>query len=71
MGIRGLVAVGNLPLPKWLLIVKCVIIFLSVIILALSAYALSLSGTYYRYTGGAPGFLIFLVSQLPHVTSMR
>ncbi|KAI0132606.1 hypothetical protein BJ170DRAFT_254808 [Xylariales sp. AK1849] len=61
MGFKGLIARGVPPLPKWLLWVKIAIIVLSVIILALAAYALSLYSGYYYYSGGAPGYLIFLV----------
>lgn len=70
MGVKGLLAVGNPPVPKWLLIVKGVIILLSIIVLALSAYALSLSRQYYYYGGGAPGYLIFLVSRDLHNSSV-
>jgi hypothetical protein len=58
----GLTAPGVPPLPKWLLYVKIAIVVLSVIILALAAYALSLYGGFgiYYYSSGAPGFLIFL-----------
>lgn len=63
MGARGLIAVGVPPQPRWLLVVKGLMIFLSVIVLALSAYALSLYQGYYYYGGsGVPGYLIFLVS---------
>lgn len=62
MGAKGLVAVGIPPaLPRWLLYVQGAIMVLSIIVLALSAYAISLLGDGYYY-GGAPGYLIFLVS---------
>ncbi|KAM0810526.1 hypothetical protein AB5N19_10875 [Seiridium cardinale] len=61
MGVRGLMAVGPPQTPAWLLIIKGVILLLSVIVLALSAYALSLYNNYYYYSGGAAGYLIFLV----------
>ncbi|KAH8201101.1 hypothetical protein TruAng_004728 [Truncatella angustata] len=60
MGARGLMAAGVPPQPRWLLIIKGVIILLSIIVLALSAYSLSLYSGYYYYSGGAPGYLIFL-----------
>jgi hypothetical protein len=62
MGARGLTAPGVPPLPAWLLYIKGAIFLLSIIILALSAYAISLYNgllTFY-YSSGAPGFLIFL-----------
>ncbi|ETS83146.1 hypothetical protein PFICI_05022 [Pestalotiopsis fici W106-1] len=61
MGAKGLIAVGIPPaLPRWLLYVQGAIIVLSVIILALSAYALSLFSGYGYSPGGAPGYMIFL-----------
>jgi hypothetical protein len=63
MGARGLLAHGVPPMPQWLIFVKGAIIVLSLIILALSAYAISLTGSYtYYYSSGVPGYLIFLVS---------
>lgn len=68
MGMHGLTAKGVPPQPKWLLIIKAVIVFLSVVILALSAYAISLTGGYgYYYGSGAAGFMIFIVSLTPLV----
>ncbi|KAI1850030.1 hypothetical protein JX266_004409 [Neoarthrinium moseri] len=61
MAASGLMAVGPAPTPKWLIFIKGAIIILSVIVLALAAYALSLYGRYTYYSGGAPGYLIFLV----------
>ncbi|RYP61778.1 hypothetical protein DL771_010000 [Monosporascus sp. 5C6A] len=61
MGSKGLVDKGPPQLPKWILYTKGAIILLSVLILALAAYALSVHGGYsYYYSSGAPGFLIFL-----------
>jgi hypothetical protein len=51
-----------------MLIIKGVIVFFSLVILALAAYAISLTGGYggyYYYGSGAPGFMIFIVSALP------
>lgn len=56
MGGKGLIATGAPPEPAWLLYIKGAIIVLSLIILALSAYALSAI-----IDGGAPGFTIFAV----------
>ncbi|ORY65183.1 uncharacterized protein BCR38DRAFT_340942 [Pseudomassariella vexata] len=63
MGAQGLTGRGPAPVPSWLIFVKDAIILLSVIILALSAYAISLYGSYYSYyySSGVPGYLIFLV----------
>ncbi|RYP09275.1 hypothetical protein DL765_008500 [Monosporascus sp. GIB2] len=61
MGSKGLVVKGPPQLPGWILYTKGAIILLSVLILALAAYALSFHGGYsYYYSSGAPGFLIFL-----------
>ncbi|RYP09291.1 hypothetical protein DL764_001338 [Monosporascus ibericus] len=61
MGSKGLVAKGPPQLPGWVLYTKGAIILLSILILALAAYALSVHGGYsYYYSSGAPGFLIFL-----------
>ena len=60
---RGLTGKGVPPQPTWLVIIKGVIIVLSLIILGLAAYAISLTGGYTGYYGsGAPGFMIFIVS---------
>ena len=62
MGFKELVATGPLPLPRWLIFTKGVIILFSVVILALAAYAISIhGGYYYYYSSGVAGFLIFLV----------
>ncbi|KAK6828191.1 hypothetical protein PG990_009806 [Apiospora arundinis] len=61
MAIRGLMAPGVPPQPKWLIFIKGAIILLAVIVLALAAYALSLFGDYsYYYSAGAPGYLLFV-----------
>lgn len=61
---RGLTAKGVPPQPSWLLILKGVIIVLSLIILALAAYAISVVGSFYSYYygTGAAGYMIFIVS---------
>ncbi|KAH8680963.1 hypothetical protein BX600DRAFT_428937 [Xylariales sp. PMI_506] len=59
MGAQGLISQGVPPLPRWLLFVKGAIILLSVIVLALAAYAMSLYSGLLIYSGGAPGYLIF------------
>ena len=62
MGFKELVGTGPLPLPRWLIYTKGVIILLSVIILALAAYAISIHGGFsYYYSSGVAGYLIFLV----------
>lgn len=61
MSARGLVARGVPALPKAFAYVVGLIILLSIIILALAAYAESLSGNYY-YDSGIPGFLLFIAS---------
>ncbi|CAJ2512294.1 Uu.00g053090.m01.CDS01 [Anthostomella pinea] len=61
MALRGLIARGVPATPKFLIYVKGAIILLSIIILALAAYAISLySDGSYQYSTGMPGFLIFL-----------
>jgi hypothetical protein len=55
MGAQGLIAVGVPPQPLWLLYIKIAILVLSLVVLAISAYALSL-GPY-----GAGGLNIFVV----------
>lgn len=68
MSARGLVARGVPALPKAFVYVVGLIILLSIIILALAAYAESLSGNYY-YDSGVPGFLLFVVS--PQLSSIE
>lgn len=55
MGAQGLVATGVPPQPLWLLYIKIAILVLSLIVLALAAYSLSL------FPVGAGGFDIFIV----------
>lgn len=55
MGAQGLVAVGVPPQPLWLLYIKIAILVLSLIFLAISAYALSL------WPYGAGGMNVFVV----------
>lgn len=52
---QGLLAVGVPPQPLWLLYVKIAVLVISLIVLALSAYALSL------WPAGAGGMDIFVV----------
>ncbi|KAI1114320.1 hypothetical protein F5Y14DRAFT_172759 [Nemania sp. NC0429] len=59
MSARGLVVRGVPPLPKAFVYVVGLIMLLSIIILALAAYAKSLSGDYY-YDSAIPGFLLFV-----------
>lgn len=68
MSARGLVVRGVPALPKAFVYVVGLIILLSIIILALAAYAESLSGDYF-YDSGVPGFLLFIVRspQLSHI----
>lgn len=63
MTMSGLTAKGVPPQPAFLRILKFVIIFLSVIVLALAAYAISVFSGYYGYYGssGVAGLLIFAV----------
>lgn len=65
MGAKGLMQKGVPPtLPKWILYIKIAILVLSLIILALAAYAVSLFSGWYTYGyAGAPGFLIFVVCE--------
>ncbi|KAL2255644.1 hypothetical protein VTK26DRAFT_2959 [Humicola hyalothermophila] len=58
MGTQGLMATGVPPQPVWLLWIKIAILVLSLIILALAAWVLSLFDGYLR--GGAPGMDIFI-----------
>jgi len=62
MSARGLTAKGVPPQARWLLFIKITILVLSLIVLALAAYSLSLFGSYAGYYGGAGsgGFLIFV-----------
>jgi hypothetical protein len=55
MGAQGLIAVGVPPQPLWLLYIKIAILVLSLVVLALSAYALSI------WPYGAGGMNIFIV----------
>ncbi|KAI0021612.1 hypothetical protein F4780DRAFT_272391 [Xylariomycetidae sp. FL0641] len=59
-GSEGFMARGVPPFPPYLLFIKATIILLSIIILGLAAYELSLYGDSYYSTTGVPGFLIFL-----------
>ena len=61
MGAQGLIAVGVPPQPLWLLYVKIGILVLSLVVLALSAYAISLDGSAYAGYAGAGGMDIFIV----------
>jgi uncharacterized RDD family membrane protein YckC len=61
MSAQGLLAVGVPPQPFWLLYIKIAILVLSLIVLALAAYGLSLFSGLYIGSGGAPGMDIFIV----------
>lgn len=66
MGAQGLWSKGPPPGPIWLLWMKIAIIVLSVIVLALAAYSISIYGKYYGSSylvgySGASGLLIFVV----------
>jgi polyferredoxin len=62
MGASGLIKSGVPPQPLWLLYIKIAIIVLSVVILGLSAWELSLfSGATWLGSAGAGGLLIFVV----------
>lgn len=63
MSARGLTAKGVTPQPHWLLFVKIAILVLSLVVLALAAYSLSLFGSYEGLIGGTGvgGYLIFVV----------
>lgn len=65
MGAQGLIAVGVPPQPLWLLYIKIAILVLSLIVLALGAYSLSIDGLGYYYGGGAGGMDIFVVRSCP------
>jgi hypothetical protein len=56
---QGLLAVGVPPQPLWLLYVKLAVLVISLIVLAIAAYALSL------WPGGAGGMDIFVVRASP------
>ncbi|KAK4134744.1 hypothetical protein BT67DRAFT_449617 [Trichocladium antarcticum] len=57
---QGLMAKGVPPQPLWLLYIKIAILALSLIILALAAWHLSLFGGYAYYGSGAGGMDIFV-----------
>jgi hypothetical protein len=63
MSTKGLTLTGVPPQPPWLFFLKLVILVLALVILALSAWAVSLG------TGGYGGFLIFVVSARPSYVS--
>lgn len=62
MSAHGLVARGLPPWPAWLLYVKIAILVLSLIVLALAAWAISIAGGWVYGTTGAAGLLVFAVS---------
>jgi hypothetical protein len=66
MTMSGLTATGVPQQPPFLRIIKFVIIFLSVIILALAAYAISVFSGFGYYSNGVSGLLIFTVSFAHH-----
>jgi hypothetical protein len=73
MSTRGLTAKGVPPQAHWLLFIKIAILVLSLVVLALAAYSISLFGSYYGLIGGtgAGGFLIFVVRTYPrHPSSL-
>ena len=57
----GLTAKGVPPQPAFLFYIKIAILVLSVIILALAAWVLSLVGGYIGYGAGGAGYMIFVV----------
>ncbi len=64
MSAHGLVAKGVPPQPSWIIFLRIAILVLSVILLGLAAWSLSIYGGYgyYGYYGnGAGGFVIFVV----------
>lgn len=64
MGAQGLIARGVPPQPLWLLYIKIAILVLSLIVLGLGAWAVSLTGGGYYgyyYSSGAGGMVIFVV----------
>ena len=63
MSANGLVAKGVPPQPLWLLYIKIAILVLSLILLAMGAWAVSIFGSDgygYAYSGGAGGMVIFV-----------
>ncbi|KAB5577901.1 hypothetical protein GE09DRAFT_1260788 [Coniochaeta sp. 2T2.1] len=60
---KGLMEKGVPPQARWLLYMKIAILVLSLIVLAVAAYSLSLFGSYYGLAGstGAGGYLIFTI----------
>lgn len=61
---QGLIAKGVPPQPLWLLYIKIAILVLSLILLALAAWAISLIEGYTGVAGsgsGAGGLVIFVV----------
>ncbi|KAK4100220.1 hypothetical protein N658DRAFT_507961 [Parathielavia hyrcaniae] len=66
MGSQGLLAVGVPPQPLWLLYIKIAVFVLSIIILALGAYSLSITAGY--YPGGDPGGLDVFVGLFSMIT---
>ena len=59
---QGLLSVGVPPQPSWFLHLKIAILALSLIILALAAWAVATLGDVARYgASGAGGFMIFVV----------
>lgn len=65
MAMSGLVAHGLPPFPKFMLYVKATIVFLSIIICALAAYATFYSKNILHYSSGVPDYLIWLVRNHP------
>lgn len=61
MLISGLIARGAPKFPKFLLYTKATLILLSVIVLALASYVLSIQHSNPSYNSGVPEYLIFLV----------
>ncbi|KAI0409556.1 hypothetical protein F4802DRAFT_544492 [Xylaria palmicola] len=60
MSARGLVARGVPSLPGFLVYVVGLILLLSIVVLALAAYAEALSGHHYFYDSAVPAFLLFV-----------
>lgn len=65
MGIQGLVERGVPPQPPFVIYIRYAILVLSLICLALGAWAVSISGGSYGYiySGGAGGLIIFVVCE--------
>jgi hypothetical protein len=62
MQTQGLMQKGVPPMPSWLFFIKIAILVLSLIILALAAWSISIFGSYtgvYYYGSGSGGLLIF------------